>query len=127
MNLSCVPSDPCRTEEYWANVSPTAKDFVSSCLTVDPNRRPTAAEMLQHRWLADEKPHFVPDPESPTGGPRDLLPHIQKRLDAKARCEFLQHYYCRRHSHAIPRSPSRRVGYYGDEADVDTCFYCCEF
>ena len=47
--------------------------------------------MLQHRWLADEKPHFVPDPESPTGGPRDLLPHIQKRLDAKARCEFLQY------------------------------------
>jgi len=72
-------------EEYWANVSTTAKDFVSACLTVDPTRRPTGTEMLQHRWLADEKPHFVPDPESPTGGPRDLLPHIQKRLDAKAR------------------------------------------
>jgi serine/threonine protein kinase len=72
-------------EEYWANVSTTARDFVSACLTVDPTQRPTATDMLQHRWLADEKPHFVPDPESPTGGPRDLLPHIQKRLDAKAR------------------------------------------
>jgi len=72
-------------EEYWANVSNTAKDFVSACLTVDPTKRPTAAEMLQHRWLADEKPHFVPDPDSPTGGPRDLLPHIQKRLGARAR------------------------------------------
>ncbi|TFY77846.1 hypothetical protein EWM64_g6165, partial [Hericium alpestre] len=30
-------------------------------------------------------PHFVPDPTSPTGGPTDLLPHIQKRLDAKTR------------------------------------------
>ncbi|KAH9974387.1 Pkinase-domain-containing protein [Lactifluus volemus] len=72
-------------EEYWGNVSETAKSFVRSCLTVDPALRPSAAEMLEHRWLADEKPHFVPDPESPTGGPTDLLPHIQKRLDAKAR------------------------------------------
>jgi len=72
-------------------VSNTARDFVSACLTIDPTQRPTAAEMLQHRWLADEKPHFVPDPESPTGGPTDLLPHIQKRLDAKTRCEFLRH------------------------------------
>ncbi|KAI0260006.1 Pkinase-domain-containing protein [Gloeopeniophorella convolvens] len=71
--------------EYWENVSDTAKAFVTACLTVDPAQRPTAAEMLKHGWLADEKPHFVPDPESPTGGPRDLLPHIQKRLDAKTR------------------------------------------
>ncbi|KAI9511365.1 Pkinase-domain-containing protein [Russula earlei] len=71
--------------EYWANVSDVAKDFVSNCLTVDPKKRPTAAEMLEHGWLADEKPHYVPDPESPTGGPTDLLPHIQKRLDAKSR------------------------------------------
>ncbi|KAH9015601.1 Pkinase-domain-containing protein [Lactarius pseudohatsudake] len=72
-------------EEYWANVSDTARDFVSACLTIDPTQRPAATEMLQHRWLSDEKPHFVPDPDSPTGGPTDLLPHIQKRLDAKTR------------------------------------------
>ncbi|KAA1471991.1 Pkinase-domain-containing protein [Dentipellis sp. KUC8613] len=71
--------------EYWENVSETAKKFVSECLTIDPASRPTAAEMLQHSWLASERPHFVPDPTSPTGGPRDLLPHIQKRLDAKTR------------------------------------------
>jgi len=72
-------------EEYWANVSQTAKEFVTACLTVDPTQRPTAAEVLGHRWLADEKPHFVPDPGSLTGGPTDLLPHIQKRLDARTR------------------------------------------
>jgi len=71
--------------EYWANVSDTAKEFVRECLTNDPGSRPTAQDMLQHRWLADEKPHFVPDPSSPNGGPTDLLPHIQKRLDAKTR------------------------------------------
>ncbi|KAI0315857.1 Pkinase-domain-containing protein [Amylostereum chailletii] len=72
-------------EEYWANVSSTAKDFVSECLTIDPGSRPTAKQMLQHSWLADKVPHFVPDPSSPSGRPTDLLPHIQKRLDAKTR------------------------------------------
>lgn len=71
--------------EYWAQVSDTAKSFVRACLTNDPNQRPTATEALNHRWLADEKPHFVPDPLSPHGGPTDLLPQIQKRLDAKTR------------------------------------------
>ncbi|GBE89921.1 Calcium/calmodulin-dependent protein kinase cmkB [Sparassis crispa] len=70
-------------EEYWANVSETARNFVSECLTIDPVSRPTAEEMLEHKWLADERPHFVPDPESPHGGPTDLLPHIQKHFDAR--------------------------------------------
>ncbi len=35
-------------QEYWANVSDTAKDFVRICLTVDHTKRPTAAEALQH-------------------------------------------------------------------------------
>ncbi|KAJ7812237.1 kinase-like domain-containing protein [Mycena olivaceomarginata] len=37
-------------EEYWANVSDTARDFVRACLTIDPERRPTAAECLDTRW-----------------------------------------------------------------------------
>ncbi len=36
-------------EEYWANVSETARDFVTMCLTIDPKSRPTAAEALQHK------------------------------------------------------------------------------
>jgi serine/threonine protein kinase len=36
-------------EEYWANVSDTARDFVKACLTIDPERRPTAAEALDHK------------------------------------------------------------------------------
>jgi calcium/calmodulin-dependent protein kinase I len=35
--------------EYWANVSETAKSFVTQCLTIDPASRPTAAEALQHK------------------------------------------------------------------------------
>jgi len=67
--------------EYWANVSETAKDFVAKCLTIDPVKRPTAAKVLEHKWLADATPHFVPDPM--TAGPTDLLPHVKKAFNAK--------------------------------------------
>ncbi|KAF9470416.1 kinase-like protein [Pholiota conissans] len=66
--------------EYWANVSETAKDFVRMCLTVDPVRRSTAALALEHKWLADEQPHFVTDT---TGAPADLLPNVKKAFNAK--------------------------------------------
>jgi serine/threonine protein kinase len=79
--------------EYWANVSQTARDFVNVCLTVDPTSRPTAAEMLQHKWVASERPHFVPDPESPTGGPTDLLPNIQKVFNARKTCTWCLFFY----------------------------------
>jgi len=39
--------------EYWANVSQTAKDFVTECLTIDPASRPTAAEALKHKVMGD--------------------------------------------------------------------------
>ncbi|KAF6744337.1 calcium/calmodulin-dependent protein kinase [Ephemerocybe angulata] len=68
-------------EEYWANVSETAKDFVSTCLTVDPAKRPTAAQALKHKWLADEEPHFV---QSADGKPADLLPNVKRNFNAKA-------------------------------------------
>lgn len=38
-------------QEYWQNVSETAKDFVRTCLTVDPALRPTAAAALRHKVL----------------------------------------------------------------------------
>lgn len=74
-------------EEYWANVSQTARDFVAACLTIDPDARPTAEEALKHPWLASATPHYVPDPESPSGGPKDLLPQVKKAFDAKKTCE----------------------------------------
>jgi len=90
-------------EEYWQNVSETAKDFVKTCLTVDPTNRPTAAEALAHKvrsrifhfekgvtydsqkWLASEEPHFVPDPER-NGAPADLLPNVKRAFNAKQLC-----------------------------------------
>ncbi|KZP21322.1 Pkinase-domain-containing protein [Athelia psychrophila] len=68
-------------EEYWSNVSETAKSFVQACLTIDPASRPTAKQALQHKWLASDEPHFVSDEN--TGKPTDLLPHVKKAFDAK--------------------------------------------
>jgi calcium/calmodulin-dependent protein kinase I len=72
-----------KPEEYWANVSDTAREFVTLCLTVDPNVRPTAHEALEHKWLSSAQPHFVPDPGSASGAPMDLLPHIQQHNKAR--------------------------------------------
>ncbi|KAF9116954.1 hypothetical protein BGX27_008102 [Mortierella sp. AM989] len=38
-------------KEYWRDVSESAKAFVNGLLTVDPNRRMTAEQALQHPWL----------------------------------------------------------------------------
>jgi len=37
--------------EYWTNISKGAKDLVSMLLTVNPNKRITAATALQHEWM----------------------------------------------------------------------------
>mmetsp|Transcript_9375 Transcript_9375/g.23719 ORF Transcript_9375/g.23719 Transcript_9375/m.23719 type:complete len:385 (+) Transcript_9375:108-1262(+) len=40
-------------EKYWKHISTGAKEFISGCLTVDPSRRLTAMEALQHDWTTD--------------------------------------------------------------------------
>ncbi|KAG9041798.1 hypothetical protein FS837_011731 [Tulasnella sp. UAMH 9824] len=68
--------------EYWNPVSETARDFVRSCLTIDPRKRPTAADCLNHPWLAETKKQGVADPTTATGQ-ADLLPTFQKAFNAK--------------------------------------------
>ncbi|CAO3569504.1 unnamed protein product [Mortierella alpina] len=95
--------------EYWQGVSDMAKSFVSRLLTADPSRRMTAAEALQHPWLAQtaqpsqsmaqQQEQAAPmemdqaDPEhqghhGEKGGvvPHDLLPNMMARM--KARTKF---------------------------------------
>merc|ERR1711998_384790 len=36
---------------YWDPISADAKDFIHKLLVVDPRKRMTAAEALNHRWL----------------------------------------------------------------------------
>jgi len=38
--------------EYWGGISESAKDLIRKLLTVDPKKRLTAKEALQHPWIA---------------------------------------------------------------------------
>jgi calcium/calmodulin-dependent protein kinase I len=80
MQAICAGDYKFEPEEYWANVSEMAKDFVKQCLTLDPAKRPTAAQLLQHKWLSSESPHFVAEAN---GAPADLLPHVKKAFNAR--------------------------------------------
>ncbi|PWN46742.1 Pkinase-domain-containing protein [Violaceomyces palustris] len=42
-------------DRYWKNISQEAKDFVKGCLTVDPSKRLTADQGLEHPWLSEHK------------------------------------------------------------------------
>ncbi|XP_030962137.1 calcium and calcium/calmodulin-dependent serine/threonine-protein kinase-like [Quercus lobata] len=38
-------------EKTWKNISSSVKQLISSLLTVDPHRRPSAEELLDHLWV----------------------------------------------------------------------------
>ncbi|KAL3731846.1 hypothetical protein ACJRO7_028674 [Eucalyptus globulus] len=38
-------------ERTWKNISSSAKELISSLLTVDPSRRPSALDLLNHPWV----------------------------------------------------------------------------
>jgi len=66
-----------KQEEYWAGVSDTAKQFVKSCLTIDPSNRPTSDELLNHPWLKD----------GASTKNVDLLPNVKSAFNAKKTCK----------------------------------------
>eukprot|EP00051_Salpingoeca_urceolata_P019977 m.295733 g.295733 ORF g.295733 m.295733 type:complete len:321 (+) comp19516_c1_seq9:94-1056(+) len=37
---------------YWDDISTSAKDFITKFMTMQPSRRMTAAQALQHEWIA---------------------------------------------------------------------------
>lgn len=62
---------------YWEGVSHEARDFIQRLLTVDPEKRMTAAEAMEHPWLAHVEVQTAP------GTQRDLLPDIKNAFNAK--------------------------------------------
>ena len=63
--------------EYWRGVSQEARNFIKSCLTIDPQKRMTAHEALQHPWINP------PYDTSRTGSGEDLLPTVKKNFNAR--------------------------------------------
>lgn len=58
-------------EDYWKDVSETARDFIRGCLTVDPGARMTCHKALEHPFLV----------EGHKGN--DLLPVVRKNFNAR--------------------------------------------
>jgi calcium-dependent protein kinase len=48
------------TAEKWKKVSPEAQDFVKSCLKMNPADRPSADNLLHHKFLSTAVPHVDP-------------------------------------------------------------------
>ncbi len=62
-------------EEYWADISSEAKAFIRKMLQVDPNKRGTAREALQHPWIQKYA--------SAEHTKIDLLPIVKERFNAR--------------------------------------------
>jgi calcium/calmodulin-dependent protein kinase I len=61
-------------ERYWKTISPEAKQFISKMLDPNPEKRPTATELLNHPWIADEKA---------ANATENLLPNIRVGFNAR--------------------------------------------
>ncbi|KAI7847823.1 kinase-like domain-containing protein [Circinella umbellata] len=66
-------------EQFWSGISEESKDFVRRCLTIDPTKRITAHEALEHPWLTSE----FTQPTSPTDDQQDLLPSVRGNFNAR--------------------------------------------
>jgi len=65
----CAGEAPAFPDKYWANISDGAKDFIRGLLVVDPTKRMTAIEALQHPWVVSIQMHtsdlFAEDGDAP--------------------------------------------------------------
>lgn len=63
--------------EYWRGVSQEARNFISRCLTIDPQKRMTSHEAMQHTWI--NPPYDL----AQIGSGEDLLPTVKKNFNAR--------------------------------------------
>lgn len=90
----CTADYAFEPEEYWQEVSESARDFIRRCLTIDKSSRMTAHEALSHPWLqsirtpSQQTSSNSSDTSSSLSGPPtdqgpDLLPTLRKKFDAR--------------------------------------------
>lgn len=66
-------------EDYWKNISPAAKDLITSMLQVRPERRITAGEALSCKWMeVEEESLTLQDLSSTQRKMRSSLPSTGK-------------------------------------------------
>ncbi|KAH6623567.1 kinase-like domain-containing protein [Chaetomium tenue] len=67
--------------EYWRGVSDSAKEFIRKCLTIDPGKRMTAHEALQHPFVAGWALVSAGGEGADKG--TNLLPTVKKNFNAR--------------------------------------------
>jgi serine/threonine protein kinase len=67
--------------EYWRGVSEGGKDFIRRCLTIDPAKRMTAHEALQHPFVAGWAARAAVEGAADKG--TNLLPTVKKNFNAR--------------------------------------------
>lgn len=60
-------------EKYWKHVSPQARQLIKQMLEVDPKKRPTTEQLINHPWLVGKTANDVDD----------LLPSIKVGFNAR--------------------------------------------
>ncbi|KAK7088732.1 serine/threonine-protein kinase Chk2-like [Littorina saxatilis] len=70
-------------KQYWKDVSDDAQDLIKKLMTVDPKKRITLADALNHPWLKDEdviaRANKLMYPESDGMAPPNSMPSGKKR------------------------------------------------
>ncbi|KAK9390800.1 kinase-like domain-containing protein [Lipomyces mesembrius] len=61
-------------EKYWRDISKDAKEFILAMLCIDPDKRYTSKQLLNHRWISGE-----------TATTKDLLPAIKAGFNARSK------------------------------------------
>src|SRR4051794_39166326 len=56
-------------EEYWVDISESAKTFISQLLTFEPEKRIIARDALQHPWITGSEEESI---QSPNGSPHPI-------------------------------------------------------
>ena len=74
--------------DYWRGVSDHAKNFITRCLTVNPNQRMTAHEALSHGFVAPWNQAGAAATDDPAIAAREqqqpnLLPTVKKNFNAR--------------------------------------------
>ncbi|ORZ11954.1 kinase-like domain-containing protein [Absidia repens] len=62
-------------EEYWGDISDSAKNMIDNLLAFDPEKRITAKDALQHPWITNE--------EEQVPGKTNLAPGVRKGMHSQ--------------------------------------------
>ncbi|MCJ1311002.1 hypothetical protein MMC25_004672 [Agyrium rufum] len=69
--------------EYWRGVSQHAREFIKRCLTIDPVKRMTAHEALNHPFVLEREVRGGDGMEGIESQDLDLLPVVKKNFNAR--------------------------------------------